>query len=125
MDPNSRLQSTKMSRLIYLPSLIVAGSFILYTVPLMRAQESLEPRDLTVTDAIEMTVFADSNYLMGQSSKGRVAQFSPDENEFVVVLRKGDVRANTNKYSAFLFNTGDVFKAPRPELLTSVSSLSN
>src|SRR6266404_817411 len=87
------------------------------------AAESKRP--IVVADAIEMTRLADYTYRQGGDPKGRVAQFSPDGKQFVIVLRKGNLRKNTNEYSLVLYRTADVFHSPKPNLLVTMSSTSN
>jgi hypothetical protein len=82
-------------------------------------------RPVTVADAVDMTRFGDPLYEAGLSSKGTVAKFSPDGTRFVLVLRKGNIRRNTNEYSLLLFQTNDVFRSPKPRVLASMASSSN
>lgn len=87
------------------------------------AQSSKHP--VTVADSIQMTRFGDPYYADGGSSKGIVAKFSPDGKHFVVVLKKGNLEANTNEYFLVLFQTSAVFQAPEPRVLVSLASSSN
>jgi hypothetical protein len=82
-------------------------------------------RPATVADSIEMTRLGDPSYTDGAPSKGIVAKFSPDGKHFVVILKKGNLEANTNEYSLVLFQTAEVFQSPKPELLVSLVSSSN
>jgi hypothetical protein len=82
-------------------------------------------RRVTVADSIRMTRLGDPLYNGGSASKGLVAKFSPDGKQFVVVLRKGNLEANTNEYSLILFKTNEVFRSPSPRVLLSMSSSSN
>src|SRR5258706_6763570 len=82
-------------------------------------------RTTTVQDAIQMTRLADSKYLAGYPSEGRVAQFSPNGTQFVVVLRKGDLERTTNECSILLFQSVDAFNSPKPEVLLTMSSSSH
>jgi dipeptidyl aminopeptidase/acylaminoacyl peptidase len=82
-------------------------------------------RPVTTADAIRMTKFADPEYSSGASSRGLVAQFSPDGKKFVVVLRKGDPENNTNVYSMLLWRTQEVFSSPNMDVLLTMSSSSN
>ena len=80
---------------------------------------------VTMEDVIEMNRLADPVYLGGGSSAGRVAQFSPDETEFVVVLRKGNLKSNSNDYSLLLWQADSVFYSPKFEVLLTMTSNSN
>ena len=80
---------------------------------------------VTVADAIAMTRLGANEYFAGLPSKGLVAQFSPDGSLFVIVLRKGNLRRNTNDFSVLLYHTDDVFGSPKPDLLVKMSSSSN
>jgi len=54
-----------------------------------------------------------------------VATFSPDGRRFAIVLRKGNLLANSNDYSLVLFRTETAFQHPVPDILVSFSSSSN
>jgi hypothetical protein len=82
-------------------------------------------RPVTVADSIQMTRLGDSLYTYGAPSKGIVAKFSPDGKHFVVILKKGNLEANTNEYSLVLFQTAEVFESPAPRVLVSLASSSN
>src|SRR3981081_691157 len=82
-------------------------------------------RPATVADSIQMTRLGDQSYTDGVPSKGIVAKFSPDGKQFVVILKKGNLQANTNEYSLVLFQTAEAFQAPAPQVLVSLASSSN
>jgi hypothetical protein len=82
-------------------------------------------RPVTVADSIQMTRLAYPSYTEGGPSKGIVAKFSPDGKHFVVILKKGNLEANTNEYSLVLFQTAAVFQSPEPRVLISLASSSN
>lgn len=85
----------------------------------------LTKRPVTVADSIQMTRLGDSSYTNGGPSKGIVAKFSPDGRHFVIVLKKGNLEANTNEYSLVLFQTAEVFQSPEPQVLVLLASSSN
>src|SRR5260370_36050212 len=85
----------------------------------------LKKRPVTVADSIQMNRLGDLSYTNGESSKGIVAKFSPDGKHFVVILKKGNLEANTNEYSLVLFETSAVFQSPEPQVLVSLASSSN
>jgi hypothetical protein len=85
----------------------------------------LTKRPATVADSIQMTRLGDPIYSAGGSSEGVVAKFSPDGQRFVIILRKGNLEANTNEYSLVLFQTAEVFQSPEPRILVSLASSSN
>src|SRR5216684_4011096 len=62
-------------------------------------------RAVTVADSIQMTRFGDPDYIGGGPAKGIVAKFSPNGEQFVVVLKRGNLHNNTNEYSLVLFKT--------------------
>src|SRR5690242_1450564 len=80
---------------------------------------------VTVADCIEMTRLADPFYAVGAASTGLVAHFSPDGNQFVVVLKKGNLRDDTNEYSLLRWETATLFTAPTPQVLLTFASSSN
>ena len=82
-------------------------------------------RSVTIADSIQMTRLGDPSYTDGAPSKGIVAKFSPDGKHFVVILKKGNLEANTNEYSLVLFQTAQVFQSPAPRVLVSLASSSN
>jgi len=89
------------------------------------AVAGLTKRPATVADSIQMTRLGDPSYTAGDPSNGLVARFSPDGKRFVVVLRNGNLEANTNEYSLVLFQTSEVSHSPRPQVLVSLASSSN
>ena len=82
-------------------------------------------RPITVADMIEITRLGDKKYFSGESPDGRVAQFSPDGKQFVILLRKGNVQRNANEYSLFLFSTANALSTPKPDRVVSMASSSN
>src|SRR5262252_4720343 len=88
--------------------LLLRGSLLLMSEP------TPAKRDITVKDIVEMTRWADEDYFWGANPIDRVAQFSPDGEHFVIVLRKGNVATNVNEYSIYLFNTSSVFRSHKP-----------
>jgi dipeptidyl aminopeptidase/acylaminoacyl peptidase len=79
-----------------------------------------------VEDIVEMTRLGDPDYFAGRSSDGRVAQFAPDGQHFVIVLRRGELRSNTNVYSVYLYSTKRLFdQRVAPRLLLAWHSTSN
>ena len=89
------------------------------------AVAGLTKRPPTVADSIQMTRLADPSYTDGAPSNGIVAKFSPDGKHFVVVLKKGNLEANTNEYSLVQFQTAEVFQSPEPQVLVSLASSAN
>jgi dipeptidyl aminopeptidase/acylaminoacyl peptidase len=89
------------------------------------AVAGLTKRPATVADSIQMTRLGDPSYTDGALSNGIVAKFSPDGKHFVVILKKGNLEANTNEYSLVLFQTAEVFRSPKPQVLVSLASSSN
>ena len=82
-------------------------------------------RFATVRDTIEMTRWADRDYFLGADPGDRVGAFSPDASQFIVVVRKGNIRRNTNEFSLLLFQTRRAFQSARPRVLLTMSSRSN
>ncbi len=99
----------------------------LYVVPAFaQHQDTTSPRPVTVRDAIEMWKLADPGYFLGAPPSGRVATFSPDGSRFIVVLRRGDVASNTNRYVMLLWNTAEAAGgAASPRTVLEMSSSSN
>jgi dipeptidyl aminopeptidase/acylaminoacyl peptidase len=99
--------------------LLVCGPLLLMSEP------GPAKRDITVRDIVEMTRWADEDYFRGANPSDCVAQFSPDGEHFVIVLRKGNFASNVNEYSVYLFNTSAVFRSLKPSLLLEMGSRSN
>jgi len=78
-----------------------------------------------VRDTIEMTEFADRGYFLGGAPDFPVGIFSPDEKQFLVRLKKGDVEHNAVKYWLVLFRTSEAFHSPKGRILVTMSSTSN
>jgi dipeptidyl aminopeptidase/acylaminoacyl peptidase len=76
-------------------------------------------------DIVETTRLGNQDYFFGAPSAGKVANYSPDNMHFVVLLRKGNLAGNTNDYSLYLFTTASVFHVSHPRLLLSFRSSSN
>jgi dipeptidyl aminopeptidase/acylaminoacyl peptidase len=79
---------------------------------------------VAVSDAIEMTEVSppepDSS-----ADPDAPGLFSPDGSRFAVVLRKGDLNANTNIYSLLIFSTRTAFATQKPLAIVKMSSNSN
>jgi dipeptidyl aminopeptidase/acylaminoacyl peptidase len=82
-------------------------------------------RDITVKDSIEMTRWADADYLLGANPESDIANFSPDGKHFVIILRKADLAKNEDVYSVYLFTTNKVFDSEVPRVLIRMSTSSN
>jgi dipeptidyl aminopeptidase/acylaminoacyl peptidase len=98
---------------------------MLFILSLQTVCALADQRPITVKDAIEMTRLADVDYFWGNPSEGRVAQYAPDGRHFVVLLRKGDLGADANVYSLYLFATSEVLTNGKPNLIVQLRSSSN
>lgn len=88
--------------------------------------EGAAQRLVSVRDTIEMLTLADPSYNRGGPSRGRVASFSPDGEQFIVVLRRGDVTSSTNRFSMLLWRSADALRGrSSPRNLLELSSSSN
>lgn len=115
-------------RVLLLVQAIWTLSWLFPVSPLrVNAQEVEHKRPSTVEDAIRMVRIA--GHLANLSYAGALtedfAYFSPDRNQFVIVLKKGNLENNTNEYSLLLFKTNEVFSSPKPRTLVTMSSSSN
>jgi dipeptidyl aminopeptidase/acylaminoacyl peptidase len=105
---------------------------VFYFVPMaMLAHANAQAFDnlpVTVSDVISMTRIAglaDSSSFLGGAPTRGFASFSPDGRRFAFVLRKGNVKRNTNDYSLFVVETREVFRKASATLLLTFSSSSN
>jgi hypothetical protein len=108
-------------------SIALLSALVLFEPTSTKAQVSLDSpkRPVSVSDSVQMTRLSDSDYALGLTSEGRVAKFSPNGQRFIIVLRKGNLKHNTNEYSLLLFQSSEVFRKPNPEVLLTMSSSSN
>lgn len=84
-----------------------------------------DKRPVRVTDSIRMTRLANPDYIAGALAKPKVAEFSPNGKQFVVVLRKGNLENNTNEYSLLVFETADALSARTANVRLTLASSSN
>ncbi len=84
-------------------------------------EPSAVKRPITVADGIDMTRLVSDG--SGPNPK-QVAHFSPDGKRFVLMLRRGNVKQNTNDFSLLLYRTGALHTS-KPEPLLKMSSSSN
>jgi dipeptidyl aminopeptidase/acylaminoacyl peptidase len=94
------------------------------STPLPRAGRAITKRLITVSDIIGTTRVAGSPYFAYRPRTG-FAAFSPDEQQFAIVLARGNVEANTNDYSLMLFRTIDALHGGQPKAVAAISSSSN
>jgi hypothetical protein len=84
-------------------------------------------RPPTVADSIQMTRIAGSDlsrwYYTGASASD-FATFSPDGKRFIIVVKRGVLEENTNRYSMLLFPTNRAFEAPPPKVVVLFESSS-
>jgi len=87
--------------------------------------ERQRPSPVAVADVIRMTQFDDAGYNVASLAGHHAVQFSPDGKRFVILVKKGDLKNNVNKYSLLLFETENALRSPAAEVLVSFSSTSN
>jgi hypothetical protein len=87
----------------------------------MKEHHSDARRAVTVADAIEMTKLGDRLAALG----GQVVEFSPNGKYFVAVVKRGNLKYNTNEYSLLLWKADHIFYLPAPEVVLKMSSSSN
>jgi dipeptidyl aminopeptidase/acylaminoacyl peptidase len=78
-------------------------------------------RPITVEDGIE-TNLIQVHQEAPDLTKLHPAWFSPDGKRFVVSLKEGNLKQNTNDTTLLLFRTADAVYAPKPETLITMSS---
>jgi dipeptidyl aminopeptidase/acylaminoacyl peptidase len=102
----------------------ISTILLLFSLPHCIASAEAK-RSITVRDIIETTRWANVGYFWGSDAGENVGLYSPDGSHFVIVLRKANLKANTNEYSVYLFTTRTVFRSGRPSVLLRMSSASN
>lgn len=105
--------------------LIVFGSAALCVTGVVQSHLTHSIRAVTMADAIRMTRLADPDYIDGAPSLDRVAQFSRDGKQFVVVVRHGNLENNTNEYDLLFWTTERIGDPSFPRHLMTMSSSSN
>ena len=91
----------------------------------LRAAQVEEKRRVTVADTIRMTTVPDVQYAAADNSASRIALFSPDGKEFLIVTERGILETNEREFCLLLFKTSELFRSPKPEVLLSMRSRSN
>jgi dipeptidyl aminopeptidase/acylaminoacyl peptidase len=109
------------TRLFQLIGLFLLALHCLLSSALGQAPSS-QKRTITAADGVTMThavhVSSDPN------KSGEAAYFSPDGTKFVIVLKKGNIKRDTNDYSVLLYHTENALQAPRPDVVLNMSSSS-
>ncbi len=100
---------------------------LLFVGPGAKATQNDHAQYPTEEDAIRMVRIAGrwANFSYAGALTEDFAYFSPDREQFAIVLKKGNLERNTNEYSLVLFKTKDVFASPKPKVVASMSSSSN
>jgi dipeptidyl aminopeptidase/acylaminoacyl peptidase len=101
----------------------IAAALLLLSVPHQITCAETK-RNITVEDSIEFTRLADADYFRGAHPDRGIAEYSPNGEHFVVVLRKGDLKTNANEYSIYLFATSAIFQPRKPHLLLTIRTAS-
>jgi dipeptidyl aminopeptidase/acylaminoacyl peptidase len=105
------------------------GLFAVFTmgwvVPASGAVQLEEKKRITVADTIRMTTVPEVQYAAADSSSSRIAIFSPDGREWLIVTEHGIVETNEREFSLLRFQTFELFQSPKPEVLLSIRSRSN
>jgi len=99
--------------LFFLPCFVARG----------QNSSSTVKQPITVADDIGMTRLALD--VFAPNPDGRVAHFSPDGKRFVVVLKRGNLKQNTNDFSLLLYRTAEAAHVPKPNVLLRMSSSSD
>lgn len=105
--------------------LLVFGLTVLDVSGIQKFRPGRAVRPVTTADAISMTRLADPDYVDGAPSRGRVAQFSPDGTQFVVVVRRGNLTQNTNQYEMLLWRCDRIGDPSFPRRVLTMASSSN
>ena len=87
---------------------------IAWVVPRSGAAQLEEKRRVTVADTIRMTTVPEVQYAAADNSSSRIALFSPNEKEFLVVTERGIVETNEREFSLLRFETSELFRSPKP-----------
>src|SRR5258708_7780040 len=121
----ANLSTCAVATLVWLVSTLAGQTVAPLQNPVNFMKTSKRP--VTVRDSIEsrMTLLDDYRNPGGVFNEGLLAQFSPDGKKFLVVLRNGNVKQNTNEYSILLFRTEEALHSPKPRPILTMASSSN
>jgi hypothetical protein len=87
-----------------------------------------DKQTIMVADTLAMTrVVGGSEYFTFATPLhgSNIAHFSPDGEQFVLVLAKGNVVEDVNEFSLVLFDAANSFNLPKPDVPVQMSSSSN
>jgi dipeptidyl aminopeptidase/acylaminoacyl peptidase len=108
----------------------VRSCFVLFAAMVLSSLAHAAPledttarRPITVADAVLMQKAQFSGDLAA-GPVSSVANFSPNGERFVIVLKKADVERNTNDFSLLLYRTATVLRSPKPDFILRMSSSS-
>jgi dipeptidyl aminopeptidase/acylaminoacyl peptidase len=107
--------------------LYVVATLIVLSIASASGQDQRK-RSATVTDLVSMVKPGDPIYdatFLGKNIADKIALFSPNQEKFIVLLKKGVIQNNTNQYSILLWRTAEVFTASTPDVVFTLSSSSN
>src|SRR6267154_708530 len=90
-----------------------------------RGAQVPKKKSVTVADTIRMTTVPETRYAAEDTSKRRIALFSPDNKRFVIVTERGILETNEREFSLLLFDNENLFHSPKPTLLLAMRSHSN
>jgi dipeptidyl aminopeptidase/acylaminoacyl peptidase len=115
-----------MSRIRHTSAL--AGLFLLMGSSLGpmagHAQCRPDQRRITVADTVEMTELSSPEPDAG-ADPDAIASYSPDGRHFAVIVKKGNLRDNTNRFTLLVFATRSALAHPAPEASVTLASNSN
>src|SRR2546429_9879293 len=96
-------------------SLLAAALLLLGAAVHAQDKTPASVRPITVQDDIETNLIG--THQEGRDlTKAHPAWFSPDGRWFVVSLKKGNVKENTNETTLLLYKTAEALHAPKPDV---------
>jgi dipeptidyl aminopeptidase/acylaminoacyl peptidase len=105
--------------------LIPAASIVCLAAAICCAQSD-NKIPITVDDAIAMTRLAEHRYFQGATASDvPVAYFSPNQKQFVIILRKGNLTHGSNEYTMYLLQSDEVLRSPQPIVALKIESTTN
>ncbi len=91
----------------------------------LHASKEAKKKSVTVPDTIRMSTVPEIQYAAEDTSKNRVAVFSPDNTRFVIVTERGLIDTNEREFSLLMFQVDELFRPVKPHVLISMRSRSN
>lgn len=103
----------------------LAWFLALVAVSAPTASAEVNKMPVTVMDGIRMIRLEDSDSWLRTSIAEGVAKFSPNGRYFIIGLKEGNPQDNTNKVSLLLYQSSEVLRSTKRDILLTMASSTN